>query len=376
MRNEVKKFRNTRIMHPSYETLVDQIVDAIYNDKERPIIVVMGPPGIGKTSLLRCVMDRIISLERARMKTEREYIPITGIRTPSPEVRVYPWKDLYHSVLYSLYDPAARSGIHCRDYTKKETQRELGFEFPTEQYLGRGTKGTLYRHMLRSVEHRKPLAVCMDEAHHLVFSGSHDDGRHNDKGGKLQLLANHIKSMADEIHGAKLVLFGTYDLWNLIEQTTQGIRRTRIFEFRRYDYPDATDPTDPFIIALLSFCENLEDYLGFDPAEHYDELYMGCLGCIGLLKSWFERALTEAKGDKISLELMRSEQTPNSHLEVGMNEILDGEAHFAGLHKPSDKTLWEEFAPQTSQSPEKKKKNPDAFKLKPRVFRKGGRHEQ
>jgi hypothetical protein len=216
----------------------------------------------------------------------------------------------------------------------------------------------------------------MDEAHHLVFSGSLEDGRKIEKEGKLKLLANHIKSMADEMHGAKLVLFGTYDLWNLIEQTTQGIRRTRIFEFRRYDFPDATDPTDPFIIALLSFCEALERHLGFDPAKHYNEIYKGCLGCIGLLKSWFERALTEAKGDKISLDLMRSEQTPNYHLDLGMNEILDGEAHFAGLHKPSDQTLWEEFAPKTSQAPKGRKKNPNAFKLKPRTFKRGGRHEQ
>ncbi|MGB0259695.1 MAG: AAA family ATPase, partial [Coraliomargarita sp.] len=144
-----EQYRESLVLHPAFETTANQVIDAIYSHNDEPIIAVYGPPGVGKTSLIRFVLSKVIEQEFERMEQDREYIPIVGVRVPSPETRQFPWRDCYHTMIEGLFDPASRAEVNFRNYKTKPLQRGLGFEFPTEKYLGRGTKQTLYRHFLR-----------------------------------------------------------------------------------------------------------------------------------------------------------------------------------------------------------------------------------
>lgn len=370
MNERIEKFRSEWILHPEFQSVADQLMRAIYGDLEHPMITVLGPPGVGKTSLIHYMLSRVIENETAQMEIDREYIPIVGVRVPSPEKREFPWRDNYYNMIEALFDPAVRSGVHFREYKTKAKQRGLGFEFPTEKYLGRGTKQTLYRHFLRILEHRKPKAILMDEAHHYVFGVRNVEDR-------MLVLANRLKSMADEMGGTKMVLVGTYDMRACLEATTQGTRRLRIIEFRRYQYPDLHDASDPFMLTLLAFDDILSGDLGFCLLDHVEDIYRGCLGCIGILKSWFENALESAGDEKISFDLFVASKMKERFLVKAMEEIMTGEAYMATLDQ-TDETLWQKFAPKaknwTKVSSPKKKSALRPFQAKPRAFKKGFHH--
>tara|TARA_B110000003_G_C16626560_1_gene525090 strand:- start:549 stop:1661 length:1113 start_codon:yes stop_codon:yes gene_type:complete len=359
----VVEFRDQLVLHPTFSEVSHKLVNSIYGCMEQPILAVMGPPGVGKTSLVRHVLSQVMQTELHAMQSDKEYIPIVGARVPAPETRAFPWKDCYYTMIEALFDPAVRAGVHFRDYKTKAQQRSLGFEFPTEKYLGRGTKQTLYRHFLRILEHRKPKAIILDEAHHFVYGV-------RDVADRMQLLANRLKSMADEIGSTKLVLVGTYNMHSCLEATSQGTRRLKIIEFPRYQYPDLHDASDPFMISLCSFDDMLCDYLEFSPLDHAEEIYRGCLGCIGILKSWFERSLELAGEKKITLDTFRDSKMKEWHLTKAMGEILDGEAYMSSLVL-SNETLWQKFAPRAKQSKIRNKSNSRPFQAKPRAFKRG-----
>jgi hypothetical protein len=369
MKPEVKEFREQLILHHNFKLTADRVLHHIYEDAEHPIIQVVGPPGVGKTSMIRYVLSAIVDRERENMEKDREYIPAIGAAVPAPETRSFPWKNFYHTMIEALFDPAARAGVHFREYQTKDKQRDLGFEFPTEKYIGKGTKQTLYRHFLRILEHRRPKAILLDEAHHFVFGVRNVADRR-------ELLANRIKSIADDMCGAKLVLFGTYKTQKITDSTNQGVRRLITEEFRRYDEPDTTDTSDLFLVTLASFNNALDGRLQFDPIDHAEELYLGCLGCVGLLKSWFETALTESEDGKISWELMTKTRMRKKLLSKARDEIFQGEAYMASLDESdeSDKSLWSQFAPKAMKPKKRGQANKFPFQANPRAHKKGFNH--
>ena len=160
MSDRVLKFRNTCIEYPVYRRIVDEAVDFLYDDYERPILAIQGAPGIGKTPLIKSISKRVLEKELDRMEKDSQYIPLGCVRAPASESHQYfHWKDFYWTVMWELMDPAVMSGAELHWPTRRLKQRELGVELPVERYNGRQTRELLYRQLLRVIEKRKSKAL-------------------------------------------------------------------------------------------------------------------------------------------------------------------------------------------------------------------------
>jgi hypothetical protein len=89
------------------------------------------------------------------------------------------------------------------------------------------------------------------------------------------------------------VLVGTYELLGLTNLSAQLSRRTVEVHFGRYL---ATVDKDrlAFKSVLLTFQRQLPVSEEPDLVGLWERLYEGSLGCVGVLKSWLNRALADA----------------------------------------------------------------------------------
>lgn len=363
MSERVLKFRNTCIDHPIYSRIVNEAVEFLYSDYERPILAIQGAPGVGKTSLIKSISNRVLEKELDRMEKDFQYIPLGCVRAPAGEsFQNFHWKDFYWTVMWELMDPAVKSGAELHWPTRRLKQRELDVELPVERYNGRQTRELLYRQMLRVIEKRKSKALFIDEAHHFVPTGVTRN--------RLELIANRLKCMADDFAGAKIVLVGTYDLHNVIDSTNQFARRSKIIDFPRYQYPNYDDINDPFFVVLASFQKVLSDDLAFDIFDYVDEIHRGCWGCVGILKTWFERALAKAGDGKITFDLMEKEKVVGKTRKNSMDEILRGEKYLKDIEKECEET-WLKFAPNAPRRKRVRRRRNVAsnpFNMKPKTY--------
>ena len=88
-----------------------------------------------------------------------------------------------------------------------------------------------------------------------------------------------------------------------------------------------------FTSALYTFYLNLPLKKEFDPLAHIDYCYAHSLGCVGLLKSWFYRALVLALNDREAkpfVAYLERTRMATSELVVIMKRIVEGELLWRG----------------------------------------------
>jgi len=95
------------------------------------------------------------------------------------------------------------------------------------------------------------------------------------------------------------VLVGTYDLMVFRNLSAQLSRRSIDVHFSRYHATNEAD-VRAFKSVLWSFQRNLPLEEEPDLLQHWKYCYERTIGCVGVLKDWFTRALAEAleQGEK------------------------------------------------------------------------------
>lgn len=103
--------------------------------------------------------------------------------------------------------------------------------------------------------------------------------------------SNMIKSIADQSETLHL-LASTYDILPIRNLNGQLGRISLTVHFKRYKYNE--EDIELFIKTLKSLLGHLPLPDTPDLANQWKYFYERCLGCIGVLKDWFTRALSEA----------------------------------------------------------------------------------
>ncbi len=311
-------FKNKVFGHDRLLQMDDQLMHALLYPTGKSIILVFGPTGVGKTTLRTRIERKLLELEMEAMQRDPGYLPVVSMEAIATS-RSYDWKEHIIRTLIAAKEPLIEHKVNP-DARKVSQGKELT-RSPDRTEL------VLRRSLESCVHERRTKYIIVDEAQHLNRVGS--ERNHRDQ-------METIKSLA-ETTGTVHVLIGTYDLLELTHLSAQLCRRSINIHFSRYNN-HVQDDQNAFASMLEAFQRHLPlgqtpDLLSFE-----DYLYEKTFGCIGVLKTMLNSALSKAlssKDETMTKEILEKSAPPLRDLVQMSQEIAEGE----GVLRETDEQL-------------------------------------
>jgi hypothetical protein len=306
-------FCNWRVLHPLLVQAKEELWQAIHYVGDCRVIHLFGCTGIGKTTL-RLWMEKLL-IEDVQEQIERDVdvIPVASVVTPAPDQGPFNWRDVYVQTMHALGEPQALIARKQRNRLQFIAQDKLAIA-PTlpRQALRLALTGCLHQ--------RGVKVLFYDDAQHFQMVR---------RAQRLQDQIDNLKWLAD-VTGTTLVLVGTYDLLNLIDLSGQLARRSASIHFARYHAAEAEE-FKQFASVVYAFQRHLPLAEPPNLVDRAEYLYERCLGCVGLLKDWLGRALTQAlQGGEESLIDKRLEASVDARKLVAVaKEAVAGDQRLA-----------------------------------------------
>ncbi len=302
------------ISHPRLQEALETIIQAVTPPGEgasvrRPgtMVLVIGPSRVGKTTLIRMLEERLLANSRALMAFDSSFIPFASILAAGPGTNRFEWAEYYRAVLRALQDPFV-DGKVARIRTRE-----------------------LREAMETALKERKPLAIIVDEAHHLAEAS---------KGSRLQSQLNHLKHF-ENATGVSHILVGTYEMRPFRKANAQLACRSVDVHFPRYD---AAIDADAQVFQSIVWALQRQLPVEQEPAlvEHWEFLYARSIGCIGLLKMHLNRALNLAlteQANTVTLAHLRKTAMPEARVEAALRNALESEAELTETDGADERLL-------------------------------------
>lgn len=293
--------RRCFISHSRLQEALEEIVQAICPPGEqtstrRPgtMVLVIGPSRVGKTTLIRLLEERLLARTQALMASDPNFMPFASILAAGSGANRFEWAEYYRAVLRALHDPFVDGKV------ARIRARELREAMET------------------ALHERKPLAVIVDEAHHLAEAA---------RGSRLQSQLNHLKHFENST-GVSHILVGTYEMRPFRKANAQLACRSVDVHFPRYD---ASIEADAQIFQSVVWALQRQIPVEKEPplTDHWEFLYARSIGCVGLLKMHLSRALNLALTEKaktVTLTHLRKTALPEARVEAALRNALESEA--------------------------------------------------
>jgi DNA polymerase III delta prime subunit len=300
--SKLNHFKEYAVSHPQLLQVDKVLMQAIQEPAGFAHVLIYGPSGVGKTTMIRQISRRLNEILPAAaivgaaspLENRSSYrhgssepVPLLLLETRPPDGGAFNRADYYRTALKLLGEPFY--------------ERRLLVDIDTEQTIekkGRGrSKATQFndspelRHALEAAMVKRGVrAVILDEAQHLMKIGS------GASGGKLLDQLDWIKSMTN-VTGVLHILIGTYELLNFRNLSGQASRRGLDLHFPRYLFQHEQDRQDfqGVLLALLKQVPLATDIPALMQQWFY--FYERSIGCIGVLKDWLIRAVAAAIRD-------------------------------------------------------------------------------
>lgn len=324
--SEEKKtlFMNVTITHPQLEGVHDSIRRAIRQPAGFSFVLVHGPTGVGKTTMMESLIEQtkawfLSAKPPAAFPSFSPYgmaqasIPALRIEADPRDKSAFNCGYFYRTVLTLLGEQTYSQQMHVDIHAeaappKRRRMTRSATESNDMPELREGAQAALYRHGVR--------VIFLDEAHHLLM------GRDGTQGSTLQEQLEWLKSLSKP--GILYVLVGTYDLFNFGKLNGQIGRCCLPIHFPRYQLEREADCV-AFQAALLELLrrgplECSAERLVTDQWLYY---YECSVGCIGILKDWLLRAVSSALDDganRLSLDCVQDHALP---VEIYRQMALD-----------------------------------------------------
>ncbi|MFZ0707416.1 MAG: ATP-binding protein [Candidatus Korobacteraceae bacterium] len=297
--------------HPRLLAARETLLNAIHEVAPNSLILLMGPTGVGKTTL-RAKIEQILTSEMLpELGTDPVRLPVVSVECIAPESGSFSWRDHFRRLLLQMDEPLV-------DY-KVNPQTPVRIGEGTTRFLpGARAAGTQYHHAAeQALRFRRPAAVLLDEAQHLARMSS---------GRRLSDQLDVIKCLAN-CTGTVHVLLGTYELLAFRNLSAQLSRRSIDIHFPRYRIDDANDQKI-FLTVLRSFEQQLPLLQPPRLVEEWEYLYERSTGCVGVLKDWLVRALTgvfRRNAGVLTLRDLQAHAPSVAQCEKMLSEALEGE---------------------------------------------------
>jgi len=302
----LKYFENRIIKHPILIKVLADLESAIEDASSNPIISIIGSAGVGKTTLLYELQNRLLKKYAPELESNPGRLAYISIELPAPEGGRFDWVETYTRLLKAGNDPFIQKR---QDFRFKENlpSQVISIEpFSRQLRIVRQASESL-------VKHRIPSCLLFDEAHHLAIVANAKRSQDN---------MENVKSFSSTTK-TPIVFFGTYDLRNLFNLSGQLSRRSVDIHFSRY-----MSDSFEFKSVLVTFQKHLP--LAHQPSllTRSDDFYTRSLGCVGILKDWLTRALRKALKtgqNTLTRELLGQTALTQQKLLAIAREIQEGE---------------------------------------------------
>lgn len=300
-------FQSYTVAHPRLIEAKEKLITAIQDSEPNSLVFVLGPTGVGKTTL-RTRTEQILTEElRTELEKDRGRIAVVSVEAIAPESGSFCWRDHFKRLLQEMDEPLIE---YKRDpETGSVTVRSPSRPKPTTAEYRHGVE--------QALRFRRPAAVMIDEAQHLAKIAS---------GRRLLDQLDVIKSIANRTQTVH-VLYGTYDLLAFRNLNGQLSRRSIDVHFPRYRAESAGD-RQTYISVLRSFAQQLPLSDPPDLANDWEFLYERSIGCVGVLKQWLVRSLSAAlrRGEAtLTRRNLESHALSISQIEKILSEASEGE---------------------------------------------------
>ncbi len=272
-------FKAYTAAHPFLEQADTQVRNALREPGGALLIFIIGPTGVGKTTLLTFIEQRLLKLAQAQLSHDPDHVPVIKLDAMAPSARQFRWPDFYTRALMAVSEPLIDYKVE-RGAVLPVFNERMGRHVPPRLV---GDAAALQRSWEQVLKYRRPEAILIDEAQHFAKTAG---------GTRLEDQLDHVKSLAiatKTIH----ILAGTYDLLLFRNLNAQLSRRSIDVHFPRYE---ATNPEErkAFQRTLLTFQRHLPLEKAPNLAQQWEICYAHTVGCVGILKDWLTQALSEA----------------------------------------------------------------------------------
>jgi len=159
-------FRSYTVAHPLLKTVSDALRRAIQEPGGASLIFVVGPTGVGKTTLRLRIEQELKQRFLAVGEPDPGRIPVVGFEAAAPDSGNFSWKDYYRRALRALEEPLIDYKL---DYPMSDPSRGRAGKWTV---AARVCNPELRQALEQALHHRRPAAVLIDEAQHFTKMAS------------------------------------------------------------------------------------------------------------------------------------------------------------------------------------------------------------
>lgn len=308
----INYFANSTIEHPRLLQVTKQLWRALNSRVKESLIFVYGPAGVGKTTLCEHIINKIIENNLSvKNKGKVKDVPVAYVDAAAPENNRFDWRQFYQHATFTMESSVTK--------TKKRKLIPYNPRLAAALYFNQNLKPCEYRnYFIRSLKKYEPFAFFVDEAQNIAKVKSADS---------LLNQMDVLKTVRKHSN-TTIVLCGPYDLVPFRNLSGQLSRRSWDIHFSRYTTSE-TDLED-FQSALITLQKKIPMPVEPDFVQHWKYVYAKSVGCVGIMKDWFLRALEIAVDEKqaeISFDILKEcalsdNQCMNIALEISNGEQL------------------------------------------------------